>query len=632
MSAIFGEILTLGQQNGGDVELKVFGDEHYARYENLNGYTAVYDQELGLYCYARLAAQAFRSTGVPITQGPPPGLVRHLQESPKVIEAKSQARKIRRMAIAGGQMDEGIVRVFGPNQGLLEGRVLSQGAIRGLTILVTFQDVTTTVARADVDEMLNSTNYSRNGNICSARDYFLRVSGGKLDYTNVVVGPYKLSRNRQFYVNNLLVEEALNLAVADGLNISQFDSKNQNMVDALNVMYAGQTQYNGDLWPHNSHIGLQVGSVRTDMYLLTSLGRVPADLSIGTFCHENGHLLCRFPDMYDYGERDGDNVVSSGIGTYCLMGSGNHLDFGRSPSPVCAYLRDLAGWCDNEVDLQTAGNYQATHGDYNTVMRYRSSKPNEYFLIENRSKMGLDRGAIGSGLAVYHCDILGSNELQQGTAAKHYQCALLQADGHRDLEMNVNQGDGSDLFGETNGIALSAESSPHTREWDGRESGLVIADIGAPGETISFSSGQSVSARSVTGEAKPMIAIPDNNAAGIASTIAIAESGTVERIKVSVDIEHPYIGDLRVTLISPAGRRAVLHARVGGSQDNLIATYDSASPGELASMVGQPMKGDWVLSIADRDAQDQGTLRRWSIALKTASVGVSIPAAAAGGR
>ena len=237
-------------------------------------------------------------------------------------------------------------------------------------------------------------------------------------------------------------------------------------------MYAGQTQYRGELWPHNWHIDLRFGAMRTDLYLLTSLGRTPADLSIGTFCHENGHLLCRFPDMYDYGERDDDSVKSAGIGSYCLMGAGNHNDSGRSPSPVCAYLRDLAGWCDNEIDLGTAAALEARHGDYNTVMKYRTSKPNEYFIVENRSRMGLDRGLPASGLAVYHCDILGSNELQQGSAAKHYQCALLQADGRRDLELDANQGDGDDLYGAIQGIALSAASSPNSREWDGRDFGL----------------------------------------------------------------------------------------------------------------------------------------------------------------
>ena len=90
--------------------------------------------------------------------------------------------------------------------------MLANGTVKGLTILVNFQDVASTVTRADVDEMLNGANYTRNGNICSVSEYFRQVSSGKLDYTNVVVGPYKLSRNREFYVNNLLVEEALQLA------------------------------------------------------------------------------------------------------------------------------------------------------------------------------------------------------------------------------------------------------------------------------------------------------------------------------------------------------------------------------------------------------------------------------------
>ena len=104
MSAIFGEILTFGQQNGPDIQLKVFGDEHYARYEDLNGYTALYDDELGQFCYARLSAGTFRSTGVPLTQPPPAGLARHLQESNEVKESKAAARRLRRSAMAGGRV------------------------------------------------------------------------------------------------------------------------------------------------------------------------------------------------------------------------------------------------------------------------------------------------------------------------------------------------------------------------------------------------------------------------------------------------------------------------------------------------------------------------------------------------
>jgi M6 family metalloprotease-like protein len=620
MSAIFGEILTFGQPSGTEVRLKVSGDEHYARYENLNGYTAVYDTDLGLYCYAGLASGVFQSTGVPVTEDPPPGVARHLQEPTTVIAAKSQARRFDRAAVAGGRADDAVVRVFGPNNGLLEGRILSTGTVVGLTILVNFADVRSTVTRADVDDMLNGANYTRNGNICSAREYFDRVSSGKLDYTNVVVGPYTLSRNRQFYVNNLLVKEALDLAVADGLDLTQFDSRGDKIIDALNVMYAGQTQYIGDLWPHNSNIALRYGGMATDLYLLTSLGRSAADLSIGTFCHENGHLLCRFPDMYDYGQRDGDNITSAGIGSFCLMGSGNHLDSGRSPAPVCAYLRDLAGWCDIEIDLATAGTYNAKHGDYNTVMKYRSSRPSEYFLIENRVKAGLDRGSPASGLAVYHCDTEGSNELQQGTAARHYQCALLQADGRGDMEANRNQGDGADLFGAIQGVALTADSSPHTREWNGRDSGLVISDIQTPGLTISFTTGAPAAPpQFVEAGAEPLKQIPRDRAEGITSSIVMPEGGIVGRIAISADVEHPDRSDLQLTLTSPTGRRAVLHSSLDGEPAGTM-TFDSATPGTLTNMIGQPVKGTWMLTAVNRSRRRAGKFHRWHLALTTTSL------------
>lgn len=619
MSAIFGEVLTFGQGRYPDVQLRVRGDEFYASYETLDGYAAVSDRDKERFCYAVLHQGALVSSGVPVSEPPPVGIPRHLRDSGPVRAQRFAARRVKpaRTASTTGafRAASGAALTFAPSQGLLEGRRLSTGTVRGLTILVEFQDVRTTVSVADVDAMLNGADYTKNGNYCSAREYFRIVSSGKLDYTNRVVGPFRLSQNRSYYVQNLLVKEALDLAVASGVNLKEFDSRNEGIVDALNILYAGQTQYDGELWPHNYSLQLKYGNVSTDLYLLTSAGRSPDDLSIGTFCHENGHLLCRFPDMYDYGEREGDNVPSAGIGCYCLMGSGNHLNSGRTPSPVCSYLRDLAGWCDNEVIVNGLTNVTAEHGDYNTVIKYRTESPNEYFVIENRSKLGLDAYLPASGLAVYHCDILGSNEFQSGTATRHYQCALLQADGHRDLETNENQGDGTDLFGAVTGIAVSSTTSPSSRLWNGADSGLLLSNIGLPADTIPFRVGAAPvsSALTIHAENATATSIPDNNPTGIASVIKVDRTGVLKSLTVKVEVKHTYIGDLTITLQSPTGENVSLHSRTGGGTDDLSAAYDSSKLPGLAALVGSQVAGNWTLRIRDLESQDVGKLVRWSI-------------------
>jgi M6 family metalloprotease-like protein len=616
MSAILGEKLTFGQRSGPEIQLVVRGDEFYSRHETLSGYTAVYDEARGLFCYAVVVGGAFVSSGLPVSGGPPPGVPRHLHEASGVRLGKRALRRSTVRPRTTARAASGGHFTFGPSGGLLEGRRLTSGAVRGLTILVNFRDVVSTVTQADVNGLLNDANYTRNGNFCSAREYFRIVSTGRLDYTNDVVGPLRLSHDRDYYVTHLLVEEALDLAIGAGVDLRRYDSRQEGVLDALNIMYAGQTQYLGDLWPHNAEITLQRGGIRTNLYLLTSMGRNAGELSIGTFCHENGHLLCRFPDMYDYGERDGDTTESAGIGTYCLMGSGNHLNFGRTPSPVCGYLRDLAGWCDNVILLNEPGDFTATHGDYTTILKMPTDRPNEYFIVENRAKLALDSALPASGLAVYHCDTLGSNELQEGSAARHYQCALLQADGHLDLEHNVNAGDGTDLFGAVAGVALSAETQPASRRWDGADSNLVISAISAPAPAITFTVGAPSAATVVRGEATPALAIPDNVADGVTSTIELAQAGNVRHVKVAVDIAHTYIGDLVVELTNPSGRTAILHNRTGGSSNDLIVTLESGATASLAALVGQPAAGVWTLRVRDVEGQDTGVLRRWTIELQ----------------
>lgn len=196
-------------------------------------------------------------------------------------------------------------------------------------------------------------------------------------------------------------------------------------------------------------------------------------------------MLCRFPDLYDYGEHDGDFESSAGMGRYCLMSSGNHLNQGKTPSPICAYLRDLAGWC-GRIPVKSAKVHKVSHGDYGTVHIYETDNFNEYFLIENRYRDNLDGWLPSSGLAVYHCDTLGSNEWQGGTAERHYQCGLIQADGHLDLERYINFGDEGDLFGAAKGTVLSHSTKPSSNLWNGSESGLTIQNISKPNEMITL--------------------------------------------------------------------------------------------------------------------------------------------------
>jgi M6 family metalloprotease-like protein len=635
MSGIFSEQLTFTQENGPDVRLVVIGDENYARYETPDGYTVIYDTDLGLFTYAKVVDGYFVSSGVPMNAAAPTNTPRHLQEAETVRQEEYNRQRLLRqapepelMSITGPGDPSDIALTLGTNNGLLSGRRVSTGNVRGLTVIVEFQDVTTTITRQDVEELLNGTNYTRNGNFCSAREYFALVSSNKLTYTNVVIGPLRLSQNQQHYVQNLLVDEALNLVAASGVDIGQFDSRNEGIIDAVNFLYAGRSRYEKQLWPHNGFRDVQVGTKRTNFYLLTGLGNGAGDLSIGTFCHENGHLLCRFPDMYDYGNRDGDGVASAGIGSYCLMGAGNHLNSGRTPSPVCGYLRELAGWCDNVVDLSQAGNREARHADYRTVHKYKTDKINEYFIVENRTRLGLDSSLPSSGLAVYHCDTLGSNEWQEGSSTRHYQCALLQADGRSDLERTTIPGDGGDLFGAIPGTAISHATTPSSRLWDNVDSLLKLSAITAPGPAINFMVGTppTTAAQVLIGQATPGTTIPDNNTSGITSVIALAGAGATARIKAGVDITHTYIGDLEVSLINPTGQSAVIHNKQGGNQRNLVQSYDSATTPGLAALTGNPAAGNWTLRVRDLARDDVGTLNRWNIEVELGGSGAgSLP-------
>jgi subtilisin-like proprotein convertase family protein len=111
--------------------------------------------------------------------------------------------------------------------------------------------------------------------------------------------------------------------------------------------------------------------------------------------------------------------------------------------------------------------------------------------------------------------------------------------------------------------------------------------------------------------------IPDASATGVTSTIAVA-AGTVqviEEVQVRVSITHPFLGDLGIEVISPAGTRSVVK--------NIEDGYEGAKNGGAQSLnnqiflsnafYGENPVGTWTIKVVDALPLDTGKLTGWAI-------------------
>ena len=114
-------------------------------------------------------------------------------------------------------------------------------------------------------------------------------------------------------------------------------------------------------------------------------------------------------------------------------------------------------------------------------------------------------------------------------------------------------------------------------------------------------------------EISPGTEIPDNYPDGVDSVLDISRDGKITDIKISVDITHTWIGDLTVILVAPSGEEVKLHNRSGGSEDNIIKTYDVQSTPGLQTFLGKQANGKWTLNAADHVPRDTGKLNHWEI-------------------
>jgi M6 family metalloprotease-like protein len=529
-----GEIMSMEQPDGSQVDVRLFGDEFYVRGEGVDGFTVMRDPHTGAICYAVLNADGteWLSTGlvyqgvdaggtggsasysnlsnlstpsnpsaaskssassasavhsVLASRGITPGLDLK-PEARRRIRARA-ARELGLDAAPEGSADASngpapLGKTASPSSNVAASAEDSVKKVTGVIILVEFPDVRATFTKEQISDMANLAGFNVNGNNGSIRDYFLDVSHGRFEYA-LAVTEYYMARNNKDYYDRAdgyaggqeLIKEAMQGLEAKGYDFSKLTTSSTGTVRGVNVLFAGASGkvWAQGLWAHRGNIPtLNFDGVKVSGYMLAYVGTA---LTIGTFVHESGHLLFGWPDLYDY---DSD---SRGAGSYCLM-SGQHA---KNPQPPNAHLRAGQGW-EPMVDLKSVPD-DLVKAPSNGRASYRFANPanaKESYVIENIAKKGRWANMPDDGLMIWHVDDGGNNSWQDRTLARHYRVSVVQADGKFDLERNVNGGGANDLFHSGNNAAFTAETAPDSKWWSGSESGLNLIDISAVKDTMTF--------------------------------------------------------------------------------------------------------------------------------------------------
>lgn len=113
-----------------------------------------------------------------------------------------------------------------------------------------------------------------------------------------------------------------------------------------------------------------------------------------------------------------------------------------------------------------------------------------------------------------------------------------------------------------------------------------------------------------SGEIDLNLTIPDNNAAGLTSTVNIDRDIQVEWAEVVFDASHSNRGNLAVTLISPDGTESFLTEVHNDPADN----YESWALTSIQNW-GESALGDWTLRVSDGTAGEVGTWNSWKLNL-----------------
>ncbi|HEC78767.1 MAG TPA: M6 family metalloprotease domain-containing protein [candidate division WOR-3 bacterium] len=395
------------------------------------------------------------------------------------------------------------------------------GEKKALVILIDFNDNQHTCQAAQFDSLI----YGESQN--SLRDYYTEVSYGKftISKSSVITQWLRAPQDYSYYIgdsfglypgnypNNVqgIVVAACSLADPQ-VNFADFDKDGDGVVDALFIVHAGPgAEETGDpsqVWSHQwqlSNTGTGCpgpyhtdDGVDVDFYSMepeTLVSSPGGRITVGVFAHEFGHVL-GLPDLYD---RDGSTY---GIGMFGLMAAGSwgrasSSDLpGSSPTHFCAWSKYQLGFVSpvtvDRIGVSKRENESVACAGANAVA-YRlledpdgpdwnwSGGTGEYFLVENRYRIGFDRGLPGDGLLILHIDDTRLNNDNES----HPLVGVMQADGDESFLL-PDRGVGADLW-QNSSYGFGDTSRPASFDYDGNPTGVWVYDIGPASSNMNVS-------------------------------------------------------------------------------------------------------------------------------------------------
>jgi len=491
------------QANGSIITLNPLGTESVNYLESNEGYTLLFNKESSSYEYAKLDEKGNLSlSGITaadnkIEQLGKNGIIPHLRYSSEQVNLlrqyfNEQTRVEKEMGKAGAN----VFPAFGDR--------------KVLVLMVQYPDLNATIPASNFELLMNQPGNAGTG---SFRDYYLSGTKNRFRLTGDIYGWFMADSGYKYYgktsspsygtaTRKLLVGAILD-ADSAGVDFTKYDSDSDGYVDAVILIHAGQGAEESSapnsgnyIWSFRSTLpssssptcdGKKFSAYCMFPEKLYNSGN-PVIVGIGVIAHEFGHII-DLPDLYS------TSYNNSGAGNYTIMAAGTWLNGQKTPAIFDAYSRTLLNWNTTKL-ITEVGNYTIPYSvaDSNFAFRINTKRTNEYFLLENRQLKGFDRYIPSKGLAIWRVNTqyagrlsTTGNNANNDTSSMGLQ--LIQADGLREMERNINNGNGGDLFpGTTNNKNWTPFTKPSSALQTTYEpSNIYITNITMnPDSSISF--------------------------------------------------------------------------------------------------------------------------------------------------